>query len=116
VSWAYNRLPINWYWRTFMKDLRETPLYLRVAGPKDWPVKIDSTVIVNDLRYGGNDHDGWFTVGEVLIDGKAMDLPARQAQPGWKKVEGGADQPATAPESTPEDKEEPKPESEGRPQ
>jgi len=90
VSWAYNRLPIDWHWRTFTKNLQETHLYLRLSAPKNWAVKIGSTITVKDLRYEGSDFDGWFTVGEVAIDGKIVELPEKQLQPGWKTVEQAA--------------------------
>ncbi len=105
ISWAYNRLPIDWHWRTFTKELQETHLYLRLSAPKDWPVKIGSTITVKNLIYKGNDQDGSFTVREVMIDGKKVKLPEKQLQPGWKNIkQNGTAQPSGTEKSKPEGK------------
>lgn len=99
ISWAYNRLPIDGYWRYFTKHLQNTHLYLWVSAPKDWPVKIESTVTVKNLNYAGSDFDGEYTVGEVVIDNVIVKLPEKQLLPGWRTVEqqAGAAQPAAKP-------------------
>jgi hypothetical protein len=115
ISWAYARLPIDQAWRNFTRNLQKTHLYLRISAPKDWPVKIGSTVTVKGLKYEGSDFEGWYIVEEVLIDGQAVRLPEKQLLPNWKRVEqAGTGQPATRPESKPEGGDKPQPEAEGR--
>jgi hypothetical protein len=89
-------------------------LYFRISAPKDWPVKIGSTVTVKRLKYEGMDFEGWYMVEEVLIDGRPVELPKKQLLPNWKTVEAGTEQPATRSDSKPEGGDKPQPEADGR--
>jgi hypothetical protein len=115
ISWAYARLPIDQAWRSFTRNLQKTHLYLLISAPKDWPVKIGSTVTVKGLKYEGMDFEGSYIVKEILIDGKPVKLPEQQLLPNWKTVEqAGTGQPATRPEPKSEGSDKPQPEAEGR--
>ena len=90
-----------------MVKLKSDQMIVQITSPQIKRMKKASVIELNGYSLSGDEWGTSETFKTLIVDGIEVKKPAEQ---------GGAEQPATAPESKPEGEKKPKPKSEGRSQ